>query len=365
MNVRSWSWSAGVLLAALAGTAVLSCEKEPEPKKKPKVALSAAPAGVEIDSAKLEMFGPLPEVAESKKNPVTDDKVALGRMLFYDTRLSKNQDISCNSCHELDKFGADERPVSLGHKGQKGERNSPTVYGAALQFVQFWDGRSEDVEEQVKGPMMNPVEMAATVDNVMAVLESMPGYVDAFKKAFPDDAKPLTFENFAKAIGAFERKLLTPSRWDQFLKGEKGAITDDEKKGFLKFVEVGCPTCHVGPLVGGTMYQKLGKERPWPNQKDKGRSAVTKSASDDMMFKVSQLRNVEKTAPYFHDASSKTLDDAVKLMAAHQLGKDLSDDDVRSITLWLKTLTGTIPEALIKKPALPESTAKTPKPNPK
>lgn len=362
MQIRSWSWA----LIFLSGANLLACgQKETEPKKKPKLALSAVPTGVEIDDAKLAMFGPLPDVMDSKANPVTEDKVALGRMLFYDTRVSKNHDLSCNSCHELDKYGADERDVSLGHKGQKGARNSPTVYNAALQFVQFWDGRSDTVEAQAEGPMQNPIEMATSPEAVVATFESIPAYTDAFKKAYPDDPKPVTFKNTALAMAAFERKLVTPSRWDQFLKGEKGAVTDDEKRGFLKFVEVGCPTCHVGPLVGGTMYQKLGKERPWPNQKDKGRGAVTKSPSDDMMFKVSQLRNVEKTAPYFHDASSKTLEDAVKVMAAYQLNKDLPEEDVRSIVTWLKTLTGPLPQDLIKKPTIPESTAKTPKPNPK
>jgi cytochrome c peroxidase len=163
------------------------------------------------------------------------------------------------------------------------------------------------------------------------------------------------------AIAAFTRTLLTPGSWDQFLKGEQTALTDDQKKGFTKFVDVGCPTCHVGPLVGATMFQKLGKEKPWPDQSDKGRSAVTKSPSDDMMFKVSSLRNVEHTAPYFHDASAKTLEEAVKTMATYQLAKDLSDDDVKSITAWLKTLTGTVPEGIAVKPPEYPSTAKTPK----
>jgi cytochrome c peroxidase len=201
--------------------------------------------------------------------------------------------------------------------------------------------------------------------HVVDMLKSMPGYVDAFKKAFADDADAVTFDNVGKAVGAFTRKLVTPSKWDQFSKGTDTALTDDEKKGFLKFVEVGCPTCHVGPLVGGTMFQKLGKEKPWPNQKDKGRSTVTKSPSDDMMFRVAQLRNIEHTAPYFHDASAKTLEEAIKTMANYQLAKELSDDDVKSIATWLKTLSATPPPALVAKPELPASTPKTPKPDKK
>jgi cytochrome c peroxidase len=353
-----------VLLGALALTA---CQEQPAPHpKKPKVEAPPAPTGVQIDSAKLDLFGALPPAMESKANPLTEEKVLLGRTLFYDARLSKNQDLSCNSCHDLEKYGVDGKDVSLGHKAQKGDRNSPTVYNSAAQFVQFWDGRAETVEDQAKGPVLNPVEMALpNAARVAEIFKSMPAYVDLFKKAFPDDAEPVTFDNVAKAIGAFERKLVTPSRWDQFLKGEKAAISEDEKKGFLKFVDVGCPTCHVGPLAGGTMYQKLGKEKPWPNQKDLGRSKVTKSASDDMMFRVSQLRNVQQTAPYFHDASAKTLEEAVKMMGTYQLKKDLSDEDVKSIVTWLNALTGPIPAEYIKKPALPAPGPKTPKADPK
>lgn len=356
------------LVSLVAVAALLAACKEEAPVK-PKVTPAAAPAptatGILVDSAKLEMFGPLPKAMESKANPLTPEKISLGRMLYFDARLSKNHDVSCNSCHDLAKYGVDGKDVSDGHRKQKGSRNSPTVYDAAAQFVQFWDGRAETVEEQAKGPVTNPVEMASTPERTVATLESIPGYVEAFKKAFPDDEKPITFDNFAKAVGAFERKLVTPSKWDDFLEGKKTALSEDEKKGFLKFVEVGCPTCHLGPLVGGTMYQKVGKEKPWPNQKDKGRSAITKSPSDDMMFKTPILRNVDQTAPYFHDASAKTLEDAVKQMATYQLAKELSEDDVKSIVTWLRTLTGPIPADYVKAPTLPESSPKTPKPDPK
>jgi cytochrome c peroxidase len=303
---------------------------------------------------------------EAKTNPVTPEKVALGQTLFFDTRFSRNHDVSCNTCHGLDRFGVDGTVVSAGHRKEKGGRNSPTVYNAALQFVQFWDGRAETVEEQAKGPVLNPVEMAMpSAAKVEEMLSSIPGYVEAFKKAFPDDEKPITFDNFAKAVGAFERKLSTPGKWDAYLKGDKSALTEEEKKGFAKFVEVGCPQCHVGPLVGGTMYQQAGLKKAWPNQKDKGRGEVTKSPSDNMMFKVPQLRNVEHTAPYFHDGSIQTLEEAVKIMADLQLEKELSPDDVRLIVAWLKTLSGDVPAALAAKPSLPESSPKTPKPDPR
>jgi cytochrome c peroxidase len=344
-----------------------ACEEKPVPHRPPKkVEAPAAPTGIEVDSAKLALFAPLPDSADIKANPATPDKIALGRMLYFDARLSKNEDLSCNSCHDLDKYGADGKDFSQGHHGVKLARNTPTLYNAALGFVQFWDGRSESLEDAVKVSLLDPVMMAGpTEQRTLDTLRSMPAYVDAFKKAFPDDAESLTVGNAAKAIGAFVRKLMTPSKWDKLVKGDATALSDDEKKGFLKFVEVGCPNCHVGALVGGTMYQKLGKEKPWPDQKDKGRSVVTKSASDDMMFKVPGLRNIEHTAPYFHDASGKALEESIKTMASHQLAKELSDDDAKSIATWLRTLSGAPPAELIKKPELPASSKTTPKPDPK
>ena len=172
-------------------------------------------------------------------------------MLYYEPRLSKSQEISCNSCHLLDQYGVDGQPTSDGHKGQAGDRNSPTVYNAAGHFVQFWDGRAADVEEQAKGPVMNPVEMAMPSEKqVIAVLKSMPEYVDAFKKAFPGEKDPISYENMAKAIGAFERKLITPSRWDKFLRGDSQALTNEEKAGFNVFMETGCQACHSGAISG-------------------------------------------------------------------------------------------------------------------
>jgi len=320
---------------------------------------------VTIDPVKLQMFQPLPEFMESDKNPLTDIKVNLGRMLFYEKRLSKNHDVSCNSCHRLESFGVDNKRVSSGHKKKTGDRNAPSVYNAAGNMTQFWDGRATDVEVQAKITILNSKEMAMPdQEAVVKVLKSMPVYVEAFTVAFPKDKDPVNFNNTAKAIGAFERKLVTPSRWDQFLKGDKGALTNEEKAGFNKFMEVGCQTCHIGPYVGGMMYQKLGLIHPWPDQSDLGRYQVTKEDFHLMMFKVPGLRNVEKTAPYNHDGKVKTLNEAVRLMAWHQLGKKLSDEDIKSIVAWLKTLTGEIPKEFIKKPELPKNTKDTPKPDP-
>lgn len=318
----------------------------------------------EIAPARLKIFKPLPETMDSQKNPITAAKVDLGRMLYYENRLSKSQKFSCNSCHLLDQYGVDNQPTSEGHKGKRGDRNSPTSYNAAGHIAQFWDGRAADVEEQAKGPVMNPVEMAMPDEKtVIATLSSMPEYVALFKKAFPGEAQPLTYDNMARAIGAFERKLVTPSRWDKFLKGDATALTDAEKAGFNRFYDAGCATCHNGAYLGGAMYQKAGVAKPWPSQTDPGRLAATKNEKDRMFFKVPSLRNIEKTWPYFHDGSVKSLDVAVRMMAEHELGKPLSKEDVASIGTFLKALTGEVPRDYIKPPKLPAATAKTPKPD--
>jgi cytochrome c peroxidase len=315
-----------------------------------------------IDSSKLQLFEPLPEVMPSKTNAITEEKVTLGRMLFYETRLSKSQQISCNSCHKLTDYGVDGQPTSDGHKGQKGDRNSPTVYNAASHFVQFWDGRAADVEEQAKGPVMNPVEMAMPATaQVEAVLKSMPEYVEAFKKAFPEDKEPVTYENMARAIGAFERKLVTPSRWDKMLRGDLNALTAEERMGFNAYMEAGCANCHVGTQLGGNAYQKLGVAKPWPDAADPGRAKVTNNDADKLVFKVPSLRNIAKTGPYYHDGKVATLEEAINAMADYQLGKKLSDTQIKSIATFLNSLTGELPAEYIKEPALPKSTDKTPK----
>lgn len=319
---------------------------------------------VTVDPAKLAVFKALPVTMESAGNPITDEKVALGRMLYFEKRLSKGQDVSCATCHELTKYGVDGASTSTGHKGQKGNRNSPTVYNAAGHFVQFWDGRAPTVEEQAKGPILNPVEMAMSSEkDAIAVLKSMPEYVQAFQKAFPKDKDPVTYDNVGFAIGAFERKLVTASRWDKFLNGDQAALTDAEKVGLNKFLDAGCQTCHNGTYMGGNMFQKLGAVKQWPADKDLGRFAVTKQEADKMVFKVETLRNIDRTGPYYHDGSVATLNDAVAKMAEFQLGKTLSKEDVDSIVTFLKTLTGDIPADYIKAPELPKSTARTPKPD--
>jgi cytochrome c peroxidase len=341
--------------------------QEPVPKEMTS-AVAAAPApAATIDTALLNAYAQVKGRIESPANTITDDKVALGRALYHETRLSKNQDRSCNSCHDLAKYGVDGEKTSEGHKGQRGARNSPTVYNAAGHFAQFWDAREKTIEDQALRPITNPVEMAVKDEKqIVEILRSIPGYAPLFKKAFPEDKEPINAPNTAKAIGAFERTLVTSSRWDKLLAGDMSALTDAEKAGFAKFADAGCPTCHSGAYLGGAELKKLGLAKPWAGKvDDTGRMAVTKAEADRLLFKVPSLRNVAKTAPYFHDGSIATLDEAVKLMARHQLGKELSDADVKSIVTFLGALTGDLPPAdRTSKPELPPSGPKTPKPDP-
>lgn len=327
--------------------------------------LSAVTAAEDIltNRGLLALLKPLPEMMESAANPVTEEKVELGRKLFHDTRLSLNRKNSCNSCHNLETYGVDNQKFSTGDAGGKGGRNSPTVFNAAIHIAQFWDGRAKDVEEQAKGPVLNAVEMAMpSADYVAEVLQSIPGYAPLFKNAFPDDVDPVNYDNFAKAVGAFERKLVTPSRFDDFLKGKEDALTMEEKTGLNNFLGAGCATCHNGPAIGGQMYQKLGLVKPWPGNTDSGRFEVTKNEIDKFMFKVPSLRNIAKTGPYLHDGSVSDLNELTSMMAEHQLGRTLDKKQVDSIVIFLKVLTGSLPKDLIAAPELPADGPNTPKP---
>jgi cytochrome c peroxidase len=325
---------------------------------------AAKPAAAKIDAAKLGAFKPLPAKIENADNPSSPEKIALGKQLYFDPRLSKAQEESCNTCHGLDTYGVDGKKFSEGHKKQLGGRNAPTVYNAALQFAQFWDGRAKDVEQQATMPILNPKEMAMPDEKaVLAVVKSMPEYVDAFKKVFPDDKDAVSIANVGKAIGAFERTLLTPARWDKYLGGDQAALKETELAGLTLFLDSGCQSCHLGAGLGGTMFQKLGVVKPWPSTADQGRFEVTKQDADKMMFKVPLLRNITKTAPYFHDGGQPSLEGAVKQMAEFELGKQLSDADAKSIVGFLAVLTAdSLPAGLVKAPELPKSTPKTPKP---
>jgi cytochrome c peroxidase len=359
-----------VLLGALAACGGQERQEPAEPTTP--VAPAAAPSATPpsgTDRAALRsrargVFGKLPAEASNPANPVTDAKVALGRTLYYDARLSKNQDIACNSCHLLGSFGVDGQPNSPGHRGQRGDRNSPTVYNAALHVAQFWDGRAADVEEQAKGPVLNPIEMAMPSEAaVVAVLESIPGYAPLFQAAFPEDAQPITYDNMARAIGAFERRLMTPSAFDAFLAGNDAALTDSQVAGAQAFMDTGCISCHMGPAVGGSLYRKLGLVKPYPTE-DPGREKVTGDPADLHVFKVPGLRNVAHTGPWLHDGSITSLDRVISIMAEHQLGRSLGADEVSEIRAFLESLTGTLETALIEPPELPPSGPDTPAPDP-
>lgn len=310
---------------------------------------------VSINRSKLSIFGEIPRVAQSEDNPVTPTKVKLGRMLWYDKRLSEDGTVSCNSCHMLSRYGTDHLKTSRGVDDQKGPRNSPTVYNAAGQIAQFWDGRTEDVEEQARKPVMNPVEMSMPDKTLVEKrMRAVPRYVELFEEAFSGDGKQaVSFRNMSKAIGAFERKLMTPGRWDVYLRGDTKALTVAEKQGLKTFMDVGCIQCHSGPRMGGDKFQKAGVVEPWPNQEDQGRFKVTGDEDDRMVFKVPMLRNVAKTGPYFHDGSVESLETAIEMMGKYQLGKDLSDKQVESIKTFLEALTSPLPQEFIEKPELP------------
>lgn len=327
------------------------------------VSTAAAQANADVlrDNAN-SLFKPIPEQASDKLDP---NQIELGRQLFFEPRLSASHVISCNTCHNIGTGGADNVPASSGHAWQKGARNSPTVFNAVFNVAQFWDGRAKDLEEQAKGPVQNPVEMHNTPKNVEATLSSMPEYVAAFGKAFPSDKQPVSFDNMARALQAFESTLITPdSRFDLYLKGDNNALDAREKKGLQTFMSSGCISCHNGVNLGGQAYFPFGLVKK-PDGKilptgDKGRFEVTKTQNDAYVFRAAPLRNIALTAPYFHSGQVWDLEEAVAIMGTAQLGKQLSTEEVGDIVAFLKTVTGKQPQ--VEYPLLPPSTATTPRP---
>lgn len=302
-----------------------------------------APAPGPTGPSATEPLAPLPPVGTLDPN-----KVALGRRLYHDTRLSGDNTISCASCHSLDRGGVDPQVVrtSTGIRGQVGSINAPTVLNSRFNFVQFWDGRAPDLAAQAGGPVTNPKEMGATWEQVLPRLTSEPTYVAAFRAAYPDGVTP---QNVQDAIATYEMTLVTPSRFDRWLGGDATALTDTERQGYETFKEVGCTACHNGVNAGGGMYQRMGLVRDYfadrgnVTDADYGRYNVTHQAADRHFFKVPTLRNVEHTAPYFHDGSRATLEEAVQAMGRYQLGRDLEAGQVRLIVAFLRSLSGEIP----------------------
>lgn len=291
------------------------------------------------------------------KTPQQEAKIELGKMLWFDPRLSLSGKVSCNTCHDLSTNGADTKPLSIGYAGRKGTVNSPTVFNAEKQIAQFWDGRAKTLAEQATGPITNPLEMAMTPELAEGVIRSIPGYRPYFEKAF--GSKNPTFSELAEALAAFETTLTTPNApFERYLKGDKNALTQQQIDGLKLFRRSGCIRCHSGNLLGGTSFQKVGSVRPYvTDNSSKGRMDVSGKPWDEMMFKVPTLLNVERTAPYFHDGAVKTLPDAVKKMADIQLDMNLSEKQVEEIVAFLESLNGELPK--IEKPTLPPSGPET------
>jgi cytochrome c peroxidase len=312
------------------------------------------------------LFQPIPEKPPAVKDVVqTSAMVELGKALYFDPRLSESHNISCNTCHQIGLGGVDMLPTSIGHKSQRGSRNAPTVLNAVFNTAQFWDGRAADLKEQAGGPIQNPIEMAITHHHAIEMLKGIPGYKVMFDAAFPGMKDPITIQNVENAIAAFETTLITPNApFDKYLRGDADALTAEQKEGLKLFVEKGCASCHNGINIGGGMYAPFGVvEKPGADilpPDDKGRFQVTKTASDEYVFKVPTLRNIELTPPYFHSGKSWDLKQAVGVMATSQLGEHLTGDQITKITAFLKSLTGEQPKVVY--PILPPSTASTPKP---
>ncbi len=308
-----------------------------------------------------QVFGLLPQMISSEKNPITPEKVKLGKILFYETRISVDGTVSCVRCHPMSLYAADGLKKSIGNNGKLNPRNAPTVLNAAGQISAHWIGNRADVEDQARRSVTGPPSFGMPSNEaVEKKLKEIKGYVELFGKAFPGEANPITMDNFSKAVGAFERTLVTPSRFDSFLKGDIAALNGQEKGGLKTYMETGCIMCHSGSYVGGHMYDTFGVFEPyWKYTKseplDEGRYAVTKNEADKYVFKVPILRNVAKTPPYFHDGSVEKLEDAVWIMGKIQLGKDLTKDHVGEIVTFLKSLTGEIPEEALRVPLLPST----------
>jgi cytochrome c peroxidase len=349
MRLSTWKtplWAAGALIAVSIAGSAAAADWKPLPEEPPK------PEGFTM----------------------SEDKVELGKKLYFDPRLSKTGTVSCNTCHNVMEGGDDGRPSSMGVHGRVGPRNAPTVWNAAFMSTQFWDGRAATLEEQAKGPLLAHPEMGmASHDDVMERVREVPGYVAEFKAVY-GGSQPVNIENAVDAIAAFERTLITPnSPYDRYVQGDKDAMTDQQVAGMKTFEEVGCTTCHSGPAFNGPQpnmakgqgfFQKFPmyeENNPYIEEydlmADKGRGGVTGEESDNHRYKVPTLRNVTLTAPYFHNGAVKTLPEAVRVMAKSQLNTELSDKQVEQIVAFLHALEGEFPEITL--PRLPSKSGET------
>jgi len=331
--------------------------------------MAAGRSASELVAQARETFGELPKDMATAEHPVTPERVELGRKLFFDPRISADGAVSCSRCHLPALYATDGLAKPLGAHDRANPRNAPTVLNAALQFKAHWRGDRADVEEQAKKALIGPPSFGdPDYATAMAKLKAIPGYEQMFAKAFPGDSDPVTPDNWANAIGAYERTLVTPSRFDEYLGGNENALSDGEHRGLRLFMEAGCSGCHNGPGVGGGTFQKFGvKEDYWKETgvgaPDKGRFDVTKDPADLYVFKVPSLRNVAMTPPYFHDGSVDNLHDAIRIMGKVQLGKTLSDAEIGDLAAFLTSLTGKLPDDFAEAPVLPAAGFK-PQPSP-
>jgi cytochrome c peroxidase len=334
------------------------------------IALFAISIAMAADDAALrreaqQIFQSLPKDMGTVDAPVTKERVALGRLLFFDPRITVDGNVSCATCHQPALYGTDARPTSIGVRQRPHPRNAPTVLNAALAFVNHWRGDRESVEDQARQALASPITSGHDERAVIDRLERIPDYAPLFKTAFPNQGAPITLKNVAAAIGAFERTLVTPSPFDAYLAGDVNAISPPARAGLETFMKTGCITCHSGVGIGGGMYQKFGiVEDYWTvtgsRTIDKGRADVTGNPADLYVFRVPSLRNVAMTPPYFHDGSVPTLPEAVRIMARVQLGRKLSEPEINDIVSFLNSLTGDMPAEFATPPVLPPAAVTAP-----
>ncbi len=360
-----------LVMIAAAGALGWSCapagDSEAEATSGTDTATQTEAASPLMERARM-LFESVPESPpELEDNPITTVKVDLGKKLYFEPRLSQSWLISCNTCHNLGLGGVDLMETSIGHGWQAGPRNAPTVLNSVYNLAQFWDGRAADLMEQAQGPVQAAVEMSSTPERTVATLRSIPAYVSMFEEAFPGEPEPVSFENMARAIEAFEATLITPnSPFDRYLAGDDTALSDEGKEGLALFIDSGCTACHGGILLGGSSYQRFGAVRNPGVEllppEDRGRFNVTGDPADEFAFKVPVLRNVELTAPYFHTGKVWKLEEAAAVMGEAQLGKEFTVAQLARITTFLESLTGEQPD--VDYPVLPVHTADTPQPDP-
>ncbi|HET7342839.1 MAG TPA: cytochrome c peroxidase [Methylomirabilota bacterium] len=322
-------------------------------------ARAARPAGDTLRDEARRVFAPLPAQMTTPDNPLTPEKVALGRRLFFEWRASVDGTVSCSRCHQPGLYSTDALPKAIGAQHRVNPRNAPVIFNAALQFAEHWRGDRKSVEDQATQALTGPASFGnPTPEAAMARLKAIPGYRELFARAFPGEADPITAENWGKAIGAYERTLVTPAPFDAYLGGDDNALNAEAKAGLHDFMQLGCAGCHNGAGVGGTMFRKFGMvEDYWKatgsREPDKGRFDVTHSDADLYVFKVPILRNVARTPPYFHDGSVATLPEAVRVMARVQLGRTLTEAQTTQLVAFLDSLTGKVPESFATAVPLP------------